>query len=258
MHCKQDPERLRPGLDSGRPQVVRAAVRIVTETGSPRAIELLTPLLSRGSAEVKLDVIEALVKLRDPRLVFHLQPLLEDEDGRVRTAVIASWSGADPDAAARPLLAILEDEHFAERPHGEKATLFRVLGQLGGERVIRAMERVLFAQPRGLMVSIAVQVGIIALAGAGMTAGLVVGLGTGLGLAVGLGIVVATIVGIVGRAALARTRHTEFIEPAAMCLRAVGDEDALAVLREAAEKGPGKTRRICNRVMKIAATRGTE
>ncbi|MFT7625360.1 MAG: hypothetical protein ACI9WU_004551, partial [Myxococcota bacterium] len=255
MHCRDSPERLAPGLSSARPRVVRAAIRIVRETGSAAALQLLEPTVDHPHPSVKLEAIQALVKLRSPRLVQRLEPLLDDEDARVRVAVMAAWAEADPDSASRPLLSLVEDERFVERPQSEKATVFRVLGRLGGKDVLRAMERVLFAQPRGWARALVGQMTLITAGGTALTAGLIFSpLGTAVGLAIGIGITASAMIWAAMGKAAERNRHSEFVEPAAMCLRQIGTPEAMEVLKDAAVRGPVKTRRICNRVIKIAAS----
>jgi len=250
--CRKQPALLEPGLASDSTETVLATIRIAGEIKEPVCAAALAPQLMNSSPEVRLAVVRALRVVGDPQLGKHVAPLIDDPHAGVRMAVLAALSYAHPTGARNTLLRLLNDPRFLQRPQEEQEVVFRVLGQVRGARVVAAMKELIYAggSEQWYRTPAARTAGLV-VAALLVSAGLSQLIGLFLSVLLLTGATIAAVTQGVEKIIFANKRAAELVEPAAMCLRSIDTRESRNVLRYAVKSGPSKTRRVCERVLKM-------
>jgi HEAT repeat protein len=138
--CRKNPERLAPHLSDPRWYVVRNTVHILGWIGGNEIVGLLEGVLRHPEVRVRHEAVAALgqVEFRLARPL--LLRLLDTTDGRLFSAVLHQLSTDRDPATARLLLALMQDEAFAERSAEEQRAIYSALSSTGGDEVLPDLE----------------------------------------------------------------------------------------------------------------------
>jgi HEAT repeat protein len=138
--CRRNPERLAPHLSDPRWYVVRNTVHILGWIGGNGIVGLLESVLRHPEVRVRHEAVAALgqVEFRLARPL--LLRLLDTTDARLFSAVLHQLSAERDPATARLLLALMQDEAFAERSAEEQRAIYSALSSTGSDEVLPDLE----------------------------------------------------------------------------------------------------------------------
>lgn len=133
-------------LDHEHADVVRGAVRLVTQLATPAAVPGLTRLVRAPDAALRLEVVTALGTIASPSALQAVERGIDDDDRDVRIAALRVLAAcAYTPALPRILNALLRKELRAAELT-EKMTLFETFGVLCGDTGVPKLDALLNAQ----------------------------------------------------------------------------------------------------------------
>ncbi len=136
-------EVLASGLKDKRWQVVRNIVTILGRIGDKAALEHLKLSLKHPEPSVRREVVRALGMIGGPKAGDALLLAMDDQDPQIRMAALRFLPNAQSYAVLDNLMEIITRQDFSERALAEKRVLFEVLAEIGQDRVLPFMVKLL-------------------------------------------------------------------------------------------------------------------
>jgi len=138
--CRAHPERLAPWLGDHRPHVVRNAVQLLGLIGGDGIVGLLEGLVSHPDPRVRQEVLTAL-RRADPQAAQRLLlGMLEGAETRQLCAVLSQLGQRRSPEVAKVVLGYLLQPEFEQRPPEERRAIYSALGNSGGDEVLPELE----------------------------------------------------------------------------------------------------------------------
>jgi len=134
---------LSAGLKDKRWQVVRNIVTILGRIGDKAALEHLKQSLNHPEPNVRREVVRALGMIGGPKAGEALLHALEEEDPQIRMAALRFLPNAQSYSVLDALMEIITRPDFSERALPEKRAFFEVMAEIGQDRVLPFMVKLL-------------------------------------------------------------------------------------------------------------------
>ncbi len=136
-------EVLASGLKDKRWQVVRNIVTILGRIGDKAALEHLKLSLKHPEPSVRREVVRALGMIGGPKAGDALLLAMDDQDPQIRMAALRFLPNAQSYAVLDSLMETITRPDFSERALAEKRVFFEVLAEIGQDRVLPFMVKLL-------------------------------------------------------------------------------------------------------------------
>lgn len=136
-------EVLTAAVKDKRWQVARNAVAILGRIGDKAAIEALKHALTHPEPNVRREAIRSLGMIGGPKAGDALLYALDDADQQIRLSALRFLPRAQSFAVLDSLMEIASRTEFPEKPFPERRAVFEVMGEIGQERVLPFMSRLL-------------------------------------------------------------------------------------------------------------------
>lgn len=132
-------------------QVARNAVAILGRIGDKSAVDLLRQAISNPEPKVRREVIRSLGIIGGAKAGDALLVALDDPDQQIRTAALRFLPRAQSYSVLDSLVEFINRPDFPDKPFAERRAVFEVFCEIGQERVLDYMTRLL--KKRGLFSS---------------------------------------------------------------------------------------------------------
>ena len=130
-------------LKDKRWQVVRNIVAILGRIGDKSAVEHLKLALAHPEPNVRREAVRSLGMIGGPKAGDSLLLAIEDADPQIRMAAMRFLPRAQSFAVLDSLMEIITRSDFIERALAEKRAVFEVLAEIGQDRVLPFMVKLL-------------------------------------------------------------------------------------------------------------------
>ena len=134
---------LASGMKDRRWYVVRNVAAILGRIGDQVALEHLKQALRHTEPQVRREVVRSLGLIGGPRAGEALLLAVEDEDPQIRTLALRYLPATQSQAVQDSLMEIITRTDFDQRALPEKRAFFEVLAEIGQDRVLPFMEKLL-------------------------------------------------------------------------------------------------------------------
>lgn len=136
-------EVLTAAVKDKRWQVARNAVAILGRIGDKTALEALKHALAHPEPNVRREAIRSLGMIGGPKAGDALLYALDDTDQQIRLSALRFLPRAQSFAVLDSLMEIASRTGFPEKPFPERRAVFEVMGEIGQERVLPYMSKLL-------------------------------------------------------------------------------------------------------------------
>lgn len=136
-------EVLTAAVKDRRWQVARNAVAILGRIGDKTALEALKHALTHSEPNVRREAIRSLGMIGGPKAGDALLNALDDDDQQIRMAALRFLPRAQSYSVLDSLAEIASRDEFTEKPFPERRALFEVMAEIGQERVLQYMVKLL-------------------------------------------------------------------------------------------------------------------
>ena len=136
-------------LEHPKDTVVRGALRLVGQLGTPAAVPGLARLLRTAETLVRAEVVGVLADIGSPSALQALERAIDDADRDVRVATYRAIGSRKHAAALPRLLDVIRRKDTRTADLGEKMALFEAFGSMCGNAGVNELDTLLNA--RGLL-----------------------------------------------------------------------------------------------------------
>jgi HEAT repeat protein len=134
---------LAAAIKDKRAHVIRNAVTVLGRIGDKAALEHLKQALAHTDPNVRREVVRALGIIGGPKAGDALLSALEDPDQQIRMSALRYLPGAQSYAVMDSLMEVITRPDFDERAFAEKRAFFEILAEIGQDRVLPFMVKLL-------------------------------------------------------------------------------------------------------------------
>ncbi|MBI5696556.1 MAG: HEAT repeat domain-containing protein [Nitrospirae bacterium] len=134
---------LAAGVRDKRDYVVKNVVTILGRIGDKAALEHLKQTLKHPEISVRREVVRALGMIGGPKAGDTLLHALEDQDPQIRMSALRYLPNAQSYAVLDGLLETINRPDFSDRALAEKRAFFEVLSEIGQDKVLPLMTKLL-------------------------------------------------------------------------------------------------------------------
>ncbi len=134
---------LAAGLKSGQWYIVRNVAAILGRIGDKKALEYLKQAVKHPEPKVRREVVRALVMVGGPKAGEILLEVLDDTDPQIRMAALRYLPQAQNYSVLDVLVEVITRQDFEERALSEKRVFLEVLAEIGQEKVMPFMIKLL-------------------------------------------------------------------------------------------------------------------
>jgi len=124
-------------------QVARNAVAILGRIGDKSAVDILRQAINHPEPNVRREVIRSLGIIGGPKAGEALLIALDDNDQQIRTAALRFLPRAQSTTVLDSLAEFMNRPDFPDKPFAERRAMFEVFSEIGQERVIEYMVKLL-------------------------------------------------------------------------------------------------------------------
>jgi hypothetical protein len=136
-------EVLAAGLKSGQWYIVRNVAAVLGRIGDKKALEYLKQAVKHPEPRVRREVVRALGMVGGPKAGEILLQVLDDIDPQIRMAALRYLPQAQNYSVLDVIIEVITRPDFNERVSSEKRVFFEVLAEIGQERVMPFMIKLL-------------------------------------------------------------------------------------------------------------------
>ncbi len=134
---------LAAGLKSGQWYIVRNVAAILGRIGDKKALEYLKQAVKHPEPKVRREVVRALGMVGGPKAGEILLEVLDDTDPQIRMAALRYLPQAQNYSVLDVLVEVITRQDFEEKALSEKRVFFEVLAEIGQEKVMPFMIKLL-------------------------------------------------------------------------------------------------------------------
>ncbi len=140
---RDDIELLASRLQDDRWFVVRNLIYVMGRIGGPEVISYLSPLVRHSEQRVRKEVIKTLDGMDSEKVVDVLLECLHDQESSVRMMAMRALARRKTPRGIEPLIAVIEERHFAAKDVSEKLEIFVALGSSGRPEALLVLKQYL-------------------------------------------------------------------------------------------------------------------
>lgn len=123
--------------------VVRNLIYVMGQIGGPKVVGYLAPLVHHPEQRVRKEAIKTLDGMDSEKIIDILLECLRDQESSVRVMAMRALAKRKTPSVIQPLVAMIEDRHFAAKDVSEKLEVFVTLGSSGGPEALAVLKRYL-------------------------------------------------------------------------------------------------------------------